>query len=229
MIASDLFELPESLSLFSDYFLADDVPWAWLPKIKTALAGFDFAQSKKELPKHGPGVHISGDIYIHPTVKLPPTCTIEGPCYIGPDTEVRPGAFIRGNVIIGASCVIGNACEYKNCLLMDKVQTPHYNYVGDSILGNGAHLGAGVICANLRLDQKPVMVLTPDGIVDTELRKLGAILGDGAEAGCNAVLQPGTILDRNAAVGPTLAFGGYLEAGTIAFAKPDIRRLPRRD
>ncbi len=229
MIASDLFELPESLSAFSDYFLATHSPWAWLPKIKEALAAHDFSQAEKDRPEHGHGVHIRGDVYLHPTVKLPPTCFIEGPCYIGPETEIRPGAFIRGNVIIGKGCVVGNACEYKNCLLMDNVQTPHYNYVGDSILGNGAHLGAGVICANLRLDQKPVSVITPDGLIDTELRKLGAILGDGAEAGCNAVLQPGTILDKRAAVGPTLAFGGYLEPGTIAFSKPDIRRLPRRD
>ena len=148
---------------------------------------------------------------------------------LDPEVEIRPGAFIRGKVIIGAGSVIGNSTEIKNSLLMEGVQAPHFNYVGDSILGNKAHLGAGVICANLRLDQLPVTVKTPSAKVDTGLRKLGAIMGDEAEAGCNAVLQPGAILGKRAAVMPTLAFAGYLEPSTIAFHRPVIGRLPRRD
>jgi UDP-N-acetylglucosamine diphosphorylase / glucose-1-phosphate thymidylyltransferase / UDP-N-acetylgalactosamine diphosphorylase / glucosamine-1-phosphate N-acetyltransferase / galactosamine-1-phosphate N-acetyltransferase len=132
-------------------------------------------------------------------------------------------------VIVGADCVLGNSCEFKNCLLMDGVQVPHFNYVGDSILGNGAHLGAGVILSNLRLDQKPISVRLPDATVDTGLRKFGAILGDKAEVGCNAVLQPGTILGKRALVMPTIAFGGFLPAATIARVRAAVTTMPRRD
>lgn len=226
MKAEDLFSLSNTFP-FRSRFSCESSPWDWVPLIKEVLKDFDFGET--EHPLIPSGVHISGDVFLHPTVKLPPYCTIEGPAWIGPDTEIRPGAYIRGNVIVGAGCVLGNACEYKNCMLLDEVQTPHYNYVGDSILGNKAHLGAGVICANLRLDQKPIAVMTPDGIRETGLRKLGAILGDGAEAGCNAALQPGTILGKKAVVGPVIAFSGYLEPKTMAFGKLEIRRLPRRD
>jgi carbonic anhydrase/acetyltransferase-like protein (isoleucine patch superfamily) len=140
------------------------------------------------------GRALEGAIWLHPSVKLPATATIIGPAWIGANTEIRPGAFIRGNVIVGAGAVLGNACEFKNCLLMDKVQVPHFSYVGDSILGNGAHLGAGVICSNLRLDQKPVVIRAAGVTHETGLKKFGAVLGDRAEVGCNAVLNPGTLL-----------------------------------
>jgi len=149
--------------------------------------------------------------------------------WIGAGTEIRPGAFIRGNVIAGAGCVLGNACEFKNALLMDGVQVPHFSYVGDSILGNGAHFGAGVICSNLRLDQKPIIVRTPDQVFETGLRKFGAIVGDGAEVGCNAVLNPGTLLGKRALVMPTMAFSGFLPAATIAHTRPALKLIPRRD
>lgn len=224
MRALDLFTLSDTFP-FRECFPAQSGPWEWLPKIKEALELFDFADVPN--PDVPPGVHITGDVFLHPSVKLPPTCVIQGPAWIGPETEIRPGAYIRGNVITGRACLLGNACEYKNCLLLDQVQTPHYNYVGDSILGNKSHLGAGVICANLRLDQQPVRVLTPDGLRETGLRKLGAILGDQAEAGCNAVLQPGAILARRAIVGPGVSFSGYLEEDIMAFSRQDIRRIPR--
>jgi NDP-sugar pyrophosphorylase family protein len=135
--------------------------------------------------------------------------------------------MIRGNVIAGAGCVLGNACEYKNCLLLDGVQTPHYNYVGDSILGNGAHFGAGVICSNLRLDQQPVTIRASDRTIDTGLRKLGAMVGDGAEVGCNAVLNPGAVLGRRSLVMPAMAYGGCLPAETIARSTAVVSLLPR--
>lgn len=226
MFASDLFSLPEHFP-FKDAFDPSAAPWEWLPLIKAVLE--DAPLTDPGYLVRDPGVHITGVVHIGEGVKLPPYCVIQGPAWIGASTEIRPGAYIRGNVIIGENCVIGNACEYKNCLLMDHVQTPHYNYVGDSVLGNGAHLGAGVICANLRLDQKPVPIMTPDGLKDTGMRKVGAILGDGAEAGCNTTLQPGTILAKRSVVGPSLAFGGYLEPNTIAIGRAEIRRLPRRD
>jgi len=232
MKASDLFDLPASLKHFASFFPADAAPWEWLaciaPALKAALA------SSVPVPVLTRGrvpasVQVEGDVYFSQGVKFPAQATIIGPAWIGPDTEIRPGAFIRGNVIIGANCVIGNSCEFKNCLLMDGVQAPHFSYVGDSLLGNRAHLGAGVICSNLRLDQKPVTVRTPEGASDTGLRKLGAILGDGAEVGCNAVLQPGAILGKRALVAPTVAFAGYLPPETIARHRNPISTLPRRD
>ena len=122
------------------------------------------------------------------------------------EAGIRPGAFIRGNVIAGENCVLGNSCEFKNCLLLDGVQAAHFNYVGDSLLGNGAHLGAGVICSNLRLDQGEVTVRLPGGTVGTGLKKFGAVIGDRAEIGCNAVLNPGSLIGPRALVMPCTAF-----------------------
>ena len=226
MKAKDLFELPQSLEIFREFFDENAAPWEWLKNIKPALESVDFSkfESKKDIPQ---GVHIEGKVFIHPSVKLPAFASIAGPAWIGANTEVRPGAFIRGSAIIGEGCVIGNSCEYKNCLIMDKVQTPHYNYIGDTIMGSGAHTGAGVICANLRLDRMPISVSLPEGRVGTGLRKFGAIFGEFAEAGCNSVLQPGTILMKRAVVMPCMAFAGVLEENTIAAQRPQIRRIPR--
>ncbi len=226
MLASDFFSLPPSLAVFAPHFLAGVAPWDWLREIGPALAAQPFADP---LPPRPPGVSITGAVYLHPTVKLPPAAIIIGPVWIGEGTEIRPGAFIRGHVIAGARCVLGNSCEFKNCLLLDGVQVPHFSYVGDSVLGNGAHLGAGAILSNLRLDQKPVTLRLPGGTVDTGLRKFGAILGDGAEVGCNAVLNPGTLLGKRSLVMPSLAFGGFLPAETIAKARQTVTLLPRRD
>ncbi len=226
MRADELFSLPPSLARFAPFFAADAPPWTWVARIAAALESVpaqDFV-FPKDVP---PGVRIEGKVYLHPSAKLPSYGVIQGPTWIGAKADLRPGVFIRGNVIAGEGCVLGNSCEYKNCLLLDGVQTPHYNYVGDSILGNRAHLGAGAICANLRLDKKPVTVQTPSGRVTTELRKLGALMADDAEAGCNAVLQPGAILGKRAAVMPTVAFGGYLPPNTLACVKTEIRHLPR--
>jgi NDP-sugar pyrophosphorylase family protein len=224
--ASELFALPPSLQNFAASFPADAAPWDWLKQIGPALKAASFPASNRVLP---PGVHVEGAVFLDPTVKLPPHATIIGPAWIGAGTEIRPGAYIRGNVIVGAHCVLGNSCEFKNCLLMDGVQVPHFSYVGDSVLGNGAHLGAGVILSNLRLDQQPIGMRLPGGYFETGLRKLGAILGDKAEVGCNAVLQPGTILGKRALVMPTMAFGGYLPAETIARVRTAVTTMPRRD
>ena len=153
--ASDFFALPPSLARFAPFFSAEAGPWEWLKQIGPALAATEFGHSELKIPA---GVHLEGQVWLHESVKLPPFATIIGPVYIGARTEIRPGAYIRGNVIAGEGCVLGNSSEFKNCLLMDAVQAPHFNYVGDSILGNGAHLGAGVICSNLRLDQGPVVL-----------------------------------------------------------------------
>jgi NDP-sugar pyrophosphorylase family protein len=224
--AAEFFQLPPSLAVFAAYFSAEVPPWEWLKRIGAALAAFPF---KAILPPLPPGVHAEGPLWIHPTVKLPAHATLIGPAYIGARTEIRPGAFVRGNVIVGEDCVLGNACEYKNCLLMDGVATPHYNYVGDSILGNHAHLGAGAICSNYRLDHRDVTVRIGGERQPTGLRKFGAILGDQAEVGCNAVLNPGTLLGPRALVAPAIAFGGYLQAGHVARVRFTVIDEPRRD
>lgn len=224
--ASDFFTLPPSLSVFATFFPGEVAPWEWLKRIGPALAANLPSGIPAKLP---PGVHVEGAVFIHPTVKLPPQATIIGPAWIGAKTEIRPGAFIRGNVIVGEGCVLGNACEFKNCLLMDGAQVPHFSYVGDSILGNGAHFGAGAICSNLRLDQKPVVVHGPDATYDTGLKKFGAIVGDKAEVGCNAVLNPGAILGKRALVMPTVAFSGVLPAAMIAKTRQTVTLVPRRD
>lgn len=228
MKAADFFSLPPSLADFAPFFSPEAEPWAWLKEIGPALATLE----EPELPASAnfrPGVHIEGAVHLAPDVKLPAYCTLIGPCWIGPGVEIRPGAYVRGNVIVGAGSVLGNACEFKNCLLLEKVQVPHFSYVGDSILGNGAHLGAGAICSNLRLDQKPVVVRTPERTYETGLRKFGAILGDSAEVGCNSVLNPGSVLGKYALVAPGTVLTGLLPAHTIARQRGNVSHLPRRD
>jgi len=225
MHAADFFFLPESLVSFAPYFPAESAPWDWLRKIGPALAAAQQANGGlAHCPSIPPGVHVEGWVHIDPSVKLPAYATLIGPLWIGPGTEIRPGAYLRGNVIVGAGCVLGNACEFKNALLLDRVQVPHFSYVGDSVLGNRAHLGAGVVCSNLRLDQAEITVDVGERVVMTGLRKFGAILGDEAEVGCNAVLMPGTVLGRRSVVMPLTPFGGVLDADTSARVRPTISR-----
>jgi len=227
MKAADFFALPPSLAAFAGSFSPDVAPWEWIAAIRHALVDVS-RQVPDELPS---GVSIEGAVHLHPTVRLPNVCSITGPAWIGADTEIRPGAYIRGNVIVGAGCVLGNSCEFKNALLMDGVDVPHFSYVGDSVLGNNVHLGAGVILSNLRLDQKNVQVRMPDRTkVGTGLRKFGALVGEEAEVGCNAVLNPGTILGRRSLVFPLAAFGGVLPAGMMAAARTGgCKIVPRSD
>lgn len=226
MKASEFFALPASLAPFAPHFLPDAPAWDWIKAIAPALASCSVPPAALALP---PGIHVTGAVWIHPTVKLPAYATLMGPLWIGAHTEIRPGAYIRGNVIVGERCVLGNACEFKNALLMDQVQVPHFSYVGDSVLGNQSHLGAGVICSNLRLDQQEIVIRTGEANYETGLRKFGAILGDGAEVGCNAVLQPGTLLGRRALIMPLTAFGGHLPANTLARNRQSISAIARRD
>jgi NDP-sugar pyrophosphorylase family protein len=226
--ASDLFQLPESLP-FGDYFNGDDAPWEWVSVIKTALAEFDFSNYSKS-PNLPSGVSIGDKVIIDPSVKLPPYCVIEGPAYISANTEIRPGAYIRGNVIVGEGCVLGNSCEYKNCLLMDRVKTAHFNYIGDSILGSDVHFGAGAICANLRLFHDPVPVELPDGSrISSQMLKLGALLGERSEVLCTSVLQPGAILGKRSVVLPGTVFSGYLSENTIVRGAQQLKKSLRRD
>ncbi len=227
MQAQELFDIPASLEIFKEHFLPQVDAWEWISQIAKALGSEEFKalKNREDIPAN---LHIEGDVYIHPSVKLPPFGVIQGPCYIGENCELRPSVYIRGNVIAGANCVLGNSCEFKNCLLLDNVQVPHFNYVGDSILGNKSHLGAGVILANLKLDKSNVHACTKNGRVQSNLRKFGAILADGAECGCNSVLQPGTILDKRAIVLSGIAYSGYLEPNMMYFEKASIAKKIRR-
>ena len=205
VLIKDLFscETPYLKELFEKY----QYPWELLPQIKPHILALiqngldDFEE-------------IAKDVYVGKDVKIYPTATIEGPAIIGAGTEIRPGAFIRGSVITGANCVIGNSSELKNCILLEHVQVPHYNYVGDSVLGNNAHMGAGSICSNLKADGKPV-VIHGDVEYETGLRKIGGILGDGADVGCGCVLNPGTVIGRNTSVYPLNALRGVFPEDCI--------------
>ncbi|MAV39543.1 MAG: UDP-N-acetylglucosamine diphosphorylase [Puniceicoccaceae bacterium] len=225
--AEDFFTLSESF-IFKDDFSLSDSPWLWVQGIKKAATrldseAFKLSESKSDIP---PNLHIEGSVFIHPTVNLPPFGSISGPCYIGKHSVLRPGVFIRGNVIVGESCLLGNSCEFKNALILDGAQIPHFSYVGDSVIGQAAHLGAGVICSNLRLDQKPVKVCDLGGKrFDTGMRKLGAIIGDRVEIGCNTVLNPGSLLLAESMVYPNLTFSGTLNSGQVAYQEKGLKSV----
>lgn len=191
----------------SELFEGCEYPWEMLPKIK------DYINQLIEKGIEGYTL-IADGVLVGENVKIYPTATIEAPAIIGSGTEVRPGAFIRGSVITGENCVLGNSSELKNCVLLDKVQVPHYNYVGDSVLGNHAHMGAGSICSNLKSDGKPV-VIHGDTDYETGLRKIGGILADGADVGCGCVLNPGTVIGKNTSVYPLTSLRGVFPAGCI--------------
>jgi NDP-sugar pyrophosphorylase family protein len=160
---------------------------------------------------------IGQNILVAEGVKIYPTATVEGYAIIGSGSVLRPGAFLRGNVIIGKNCVIGNSTEMKNSVILDGVQIPHYNYVGDSVLGNNSHLGAGAICSNLKNDSKNVVVHA-DVDYDTGRRKLGAFLADGANVGCGCVLNPGTVIGKNTDVYPMNSLRGVYPENSIVKA-----------
>ncbi len=154
------------------------------------------------------------EIWIAKSAKVAPSATISGPCIIGEHAEIRPGAFIRGGVLIGAEAVLGNSCEAKNCILFDKAQVPHFNYVGDSILGYHAHMGAGAVTSNVKGDNRNIVV-HGEKDYETGRRKFGAALGDHAEIGCNAVLNPGSVVGRNTQVYPLSSVRGVIPANSM--------------
>jgi len=200
--------------------LFDGCEFAWeaLKKIEPYLAKV----TRQNPPPRFPGASIGDRVIIGAGTVVEPGALIKGPAIIGKNCQIRHNAYIRENVIIGDDCVVGNASELKNALLFNGVQVPHYNYVGDSILGHKAHLGAGAKISNVKLFPGNIEVEV-DGVPrDTGLRKFGALLGDGAEAGCNAVLNPGSILGRGAVVYPNVFWRGILPANTIAKNKAEI-------
>jgi NDP-sugar pyrophosphorylase family protein len=198
---------------FKNILLPEIEPWAWLKLLPEALARF-FEHCPTESRIHSivpPNFHIFGDVFIGENVALPPFGYIQGPTYIGDHCILRPSVYIRGNVILGQHCVLGNSCEFKHSILLDYVQVPHFNYVGDSILGMHVHLGAGAILSNVRFDKKEILIKGDNNkVYATGLKKMGAIMGDYAEAGCNAVLQPGTCLFPHCKVYPLNSVKGVI-------------------
>lgn len=195
-------------------FEETEYPWELLPKIKAYIR--ELIKSRPDgFEEIADGVLVGKDTEIHPSA------VINGPTVIGESCEIRPGAFIRGGVITGSGCVIGNSTELKNCILLEGAQAPHYNYVGDSVLGNRAHMGAGAVCSNLKSDGKAV-VIHSDTDFETSLRKVGGILGDGADIGCGCVLNPGTVIGKNTSVYPLNALRGVFPSDCIVKAQDVI-------
>ena len=189
-------------------------PWEILPKISGHI---------KNLIENVPQEFevLTDGVIVGKNVKISDSAVIIPPAVIGEGTEIRPGAYLRGNVICGKDCVIGNSSELKNCVLLDGVQVPHYNYVGDSILGNRAHMGAGAICSNLRTDKKEITVHA-DEEYRTGLRKLGGILADGADIGCGCVINPGAVIGKGTRVYPLTSVRGVIPERSIVKTMSEI-------
>ncbi len=212
----DLFDC--SVPYLEELFNSFRYPWEMLPEIGEYI--------KKITEKGIEGfTEISEGVWVGERVKIYPTATIEAPAIIGKGSEIRPGAYLRGNVITGENCVLGNSSEFKNCILLNGVQAPHYNYVGDSVLGNKSHLGAGTVCSNLKSDGRAV-VIHGETDFETGLRKVGAILADGADIGCSCVLNPGTVVGKNTSVYPNTTLRGiYPKDSIVKSADNIIKRL----
>jgi UDP-N-acetylglucosamine diphosphorylase / glucose-1-phosphate thymidylyltransferase / UDP-N-acetylgalactosamine diphosphorylase / glucosamine-1-phosphate N-acetyltransferase / galactosamine-1-phosphate N-acetyltransferase len=171
---------------------------------------------------------ISGAVFVGKGTVIEQGAMIKGPAWIGDGCEIRNGCYIRENVIVGSGCVLGNSCEFKNCIILDEAQIPHFNYVGDSILGFRAHLGAGLIVSNVKLDHGEVIVTSPQGLIPTGLKKFGAVIGDRAEIGCNSVLNPGSIIGRDSILYPGTQWRGVCPAASIVKTRFQSEVITRR-
>jgi len=207
LMIKSLFDLKETIA--ADIFSGCVYPWEVLGDIKNFILKLGAALPEEEYQKAGE------DIWIAKTAKVAPSASISGPTIICKDAEIRHCAFIRGSAIVGEGAVVGNSTELKNVILFNKVQVPHYNYVGDSILGYKSHMGAGAITSNVKSDKTLVSVHAGELVLETGLKKFGAILGDYVEVGCNSVLNPGTIIGRNANVYPLSMVRGYVPEASI--------------
>ena len=203
----DLYDLNETIAV--DIFEGLKFPWEVLPKIKDFIIKLGETLPEDKFEKKGE------NIWIAKSAKVFPSAYIAGPCIIDEEAEVRHCAFIRGSAIVGKGCVVGNSTELKNVILFNKVQVPHYNYVGDSILGFKAHMGAGSITSNVKSDKTLVVVKSDGENIETGLKKFGAMLGDNVEVGCNSVLNPGTVVGRSTNIYPTSCVRGYIPANSI--------------
>jgi UDP-N-acetylglucosamine diphosphorylase / glucose-1-phosphate thymidylyltransferase / UDP-N-acetylgalactosamine diphosphorylase / glucosamine-1-phosphate N-acetyltransferase / galactosamine-1-phosphate N-acetyltransferase len=172
---------------------------------------------------------ISSNVFVGRGTIVEQGAVLKGPAWIGENCHIRSGCYVRENVVVGDGVVMGNSCEFKNCILFDEVKAPHFNYVGDSILGHDAHLGAGVILSNVKLDHGEIAVAAPEGHIATGLTKFGAIIGDRTEIGCNAVINPGSILGRDCIVYPAVNFRGILPQGSVVKLRQELQVLDRQD
>ncbi len=202
-----LYDFKETLA--AELFEATTYPWEILPLIHDFILKLGPTLPEDEYEKQG------DDIWIAKDTKIYPTATIIGPCIIGRGTEVRPGAFIRGNALVGENCVVGNSTELKNVILFNCVQVPHYNYVGDSILGFHAHMGAGSITSNVKSDKKLVVVKGRDEQIETGLKKFGSMLGDRVEVGCGSILNPGSVIGHDTNIYPLSSVRGVIDPDSI--------------
>ena len=204
---SNLYNLDETIA--KDLFEGATYPWEVLPKISAFILQLGSTLSEEEYEK------IGEDVWIARSATVAPTAYIHGPAIIGKNAEVRHCAFIRGNAIVGEGAVVGNSTELKNVVLFNKVQVPHYNYVGDSILGYKAHMGAGSITSNVKSDKKLVVVKDGRERIETGLKKFGAMLGDEVEVGCGSVLNPGTVVGRHSSIYPLSSVREVVSADSI--------------
>ncbi len=203
----DLYDLNETIG--AELFEGLTYPWEALPKIGEFIKKLGSTLSEEEYEKVG------DDVWIARSAHVFPSAYIHGPAIIGKGAEVRHCAFIRGNALVGEGAVVGNSTELKNVVLFNKVQVPHYNYVGDSILGHRAHMGAGSITSNVKSDKKLVKVHTPEGDLETGIKKFGAMIGDGVEVGCGSVLNPGTVVGRETNIYPLSSVRGVVPEHSI--------------
>ena len=202
----DLFDLTHTRA--ADYLAGFEYPWQALKGIQDLILAL------------GPGLgdeytEVSPTVWVHRTAQVAPPAYLGAPCIIGANTEVRHCAFVRGSALVGDGCVVGNSVELKNVILFDGVQVPHYNYVGDSILGYKSHMGAGSLTSNVKSDKAPVVVKNGGEAIPTGLKKFGAMVGDFVEVGCNSVLNPGTVVGRNSNIYPLSCVRGVIPAGHI--------------
>ena len=218
MKTKELFQTDNSIAI--DLIKKYDYPFMVLPHIKEYIIELGKTLSDD--------YEIKGEnIWIHKTAKVAANVDITGPCIIDAEAEIRPGAFIRGSAIIGKNCVFGNSCEIKNAIIFDNSQVPHFNYVGDSILGYHSHMAAGSITSNLKIDGTNIVIKDGKKIIETNMRKIGTFLGDYAEIGCNSVLNPGTIIGPHSIVYPLTSVRGVIPANKVVKSMEDI--VPRRE
>ncbi len=209
----ELFDLSHTRA--ADYLSGYTYPWEVLKGIAPMIEALGHLLPGEEF------LQVQDRVWVHRTAKIAPTAYLGAPCIIGANTEVRHGAFVRGAALVGDNCVVGNSVELKNVILFDGVQVPHYNYVGDSILGYKAHMGAGSVTSNVKSDKSLVTIHTQPPI-PTGIKKVGAMVGDCVEVGCNCVLNPGTVVGRNASIYPTSCVRGVIPANSIYKSKDDI-------
>ena len=203
----DLYSMEQTMA--ADYLKQFTYPWEALKGIKDEIIRLGESLDPAAYQQVAP------QVWVHVSAKVAPTAFLGAPCIIGANTEVRHGAFVRGSALVGEGCVVGNSVELKNVILFDGVQVPHYNYVGDSILGYKSHMGAGSITSNVKSDKTLVVVRSADEAIETGLKKMGAMLGDLVEVGCNSVLNPGTVIGRESNIYPLSSVRGVVPAHSI--------------